>query len=200
MTKRPWEFNEDLERDRIVDIANLLVEVRSQVIDLHDENLGDTRLSLGMRAYECCRSRIITEAGYGTWPWLSILTVTGRFTFMIGKTPVRFVRNDPADLPSDKLIPSEETLKQMNFSLAVDPHAEIRWFCVIDTFYKNPADNAYFVGYNEIGDILCQWDIPIGNNLRLLSPIVNTTSKPKEIEKIKPSLKLIKKESKKEDE
>ncbi len=171
MTEEPWTLNPDLNEERIVEIANFIAEVRGEVIDLHDDTLGDTRLSLGMRAYECCRSRIISEANSGTWPWLSILTPNGRFTFLIGETPVRFVRNDPEQLPSDKLIPSEETEIQMKLFADTNDHSDIRWFVVIDTFYKNVADNMYFVGYNDHGEIVSQWDIPLQPSSVALAPL-----------------------------
>lgn len=173
MTKLPWIINADLLREPIVEIGNLIAEVRGEVIDLHDEALGDTRLSLGIRAYECCRTRIIAEDKQATWPWLSILTPTGRFTFAINGTPVRFVRNDPEHLPSGKLVLSKETSLQMNLFPDDTSNAKIRWFFVIDTFYKNVADNMYFVGYNPHGEILCQWDIPLENNAVSLTTIDN---------------------------
>tara|TARA_R110001592_G_scaffold339111_1_gene626627 strand:+ start:2300 stop:2908 length:609 start_codon:yes stop_codon:yes gene_type:complete len=183
MSEKPWDKNPDLKEDRIVEIANLICEVRGDVIDLHDVVLGDTRLSLGMRAYECCRSRLISEDSQGTWPWFSILTAVGRFTFLFGKTPVRFVRNDPENLPSEKLIPSPEASIQMGFFDEDYDHANTRWFFVIDTFYKNVADNMYFVGYNEQGDIVCQWDIPLEAKAVLLSSLEEEVVKPNEISK-----------------
>ena len=183
MSEKPWDKNPDLKEDRIVEIANLICEVRGDVIDLHDVVLGDTRLSLGMRAYECCRSRLISEDSQGTWPWFSILTAVGRFTFLFGKTPVRFVRNDPENLPSEKLIPSPEASIQMGFFDEDYDHSNTRWFFVIDTFYKNVADNMYFVGYNEQGDIVCQWDIPLEAKAVLLSSLEEEVVKPNEISK-----------------
>ncbi|WP_417453651.1 hypothetical protein [Kiloniella sp.] len=192
MTKLPWEINADLTRDRIIEVGLLLAEVRGEVIDRHDVSLGDTRLSLGMRAYECCRTRIISQVDQYTWPWLFVLTKEGRFTFQIGDTPVRFVRNEPENLPSDKLIPSEETLVQMNLFADDIPYAEIRWFYVIDTYYKSPADNMYFVGYDEHGIIVCKWDIPLEKKTALLAEVENQQSKAVEIDKAPIKLKKVK--------
>lgn len=183
MNNKPWDINPDLKEDRIIEIANMICEVRGEVIDLHDVILGDTRLSLGMRAYECCRSRLISEDSQGTWPWFSILTANGRFTFLFGKTPVRFVRNDPENLPSEKLIPSPEASIQMGLFEDDFDYADTRWFFVIDTFYKNVADNMYFVGYNEHGDIVCKWDIPLEQKTVMLSSLEEEVIKPTEISK-----------------
>jgi len=165
MNNLPWEHSPDLSEDKIKGIAQLIQTVRSEIVDLHDEILGDTPLSLGTRAYECCRSRIIALAKSNSCPWLSILTEEGRFTFQIGKTPVRFTRNDPKDLPSKKLIPSQETIKQLRFFDIDSDFGEnsyTRWFFVVDTPYKVPAENIFFVGYRgESGEIVCQWTIPL---------------------------------------
>ncbi len=195
MRTNPWNLNPDLKEEQIVEIGNLIADVRGEVIDLHDEALGDTRLSLGMRAYECCRSRIIAESNHATWPWLSILTATGRFTFAINGTPVRFVRNDPEQLPSDKLVPSEETLHQMTLFPDDALDANVRWFFVIDTFYKNVADNMYFVGYNPHGEIICQWDIPLESKAVSLVAIDDESAAPVEIQSAPIKVKTIRKDT-----
>lgn len=170
MHQSPWELNSDLSKDRLVEMANFIAGVRDEVIELHDEGLGDTRLSLGMRAYECCRTRIIQASKDGSFPWLSILTPEGRFTFAINNTPVRFTRNDPKYLPDRKLVVSENAMEQMNL-LGDQQYAEVRWFFVFDTDYKTAADAAYFVGYNEFGDRVCQWEIPVEVGITLVADV-----------------------------
>lgn len=171
MTEKPWDINPDMTQERIGVIANLIAEVRGEVIDRHDEELGDTRLSLGIRAYECSRSRIITLAKQKEFPWLRIITPEGRFTFNIGNTPVRFTRNVPKYLPDRKMIRSTEAARQLRQLLLFEQHAntEITWFIVFDTFYKNPADNVYCVGYDQSKQIICQWDVPIEDSVPMMS-------------------------------
>lgn len=173
MSRLPWEYNSDLIESRLIEMANFIAGVRDEVIDLHDDLLGDTRLALGMRAYECCRTRIKRVANSKLFPWLSILTPEGRFTFLINNTPVRFTRNDPKYLPDNKLIFSDETMQQMAL-LDESPSANIRWFFVFDTDYKSAADAVYFVGYDEFGDIVCQWQIPIEAKVTLISDASNS--------------------------
>lgn len=187
MYQTPWEVNPDLTKDRLVSIANFIAEIRHNVIELHDVELGDTRLSLGMRAYECCRQRIIQISKVGLFPWLSILTPEGRFTFSINNIPVRFTRNDPKYLPDRKLVVSEDAMKQMTL-FGDQPHAEVRWFFVFDTDYKSAADAAYFVGYNELGEITCQWEIPVEVGVTLLTDISDTL--PPAIQLEKPSISV----------
>jgi hypothetical protein len=182
MLTKPWVCNKDLDKDRILELANFIVTVRGEVIEMHDEELGDTCLSLGMRAYECCRTRIISVAESGRWSWLKILTKEGRFTFCIGNTPVRFIRNDPKYLPNKKLIVSNEAHRQMDLFFE-DNHifSSIRWFFVIDTHYKNPADTMYFVGYDELGIIQCQWTIPLEEQIPAFSTLNSERPDPIEI-------------------
>lgn len=180
MIQHPWEFNPDLTEDRIMELATLISQVRGEVIDKHDIVLGDTPLSLGLRAYECCRSRIIRAAESEQWPWLSILTPEGRFTFCINETPVRFVRNEPKELPDKKLIVSEEADIQMSL-LNDTEYSNTRWFFVFDTYYKNPADRVYFVGYDESGYIQCQWAVPLDEKVSFLSSVDSYKTKAVEL-------------------
>jgi hypothetical protein len=184
MEEMPWELNSDLTKDRIVTIASLIAKKRGEVIELHDEEiLGDTPRSLGMRCYECCRTEIIRVAkDPELGSWLSILTQEGRFTFCMGDTPVRFSRNDPKDLPNKKLVTSIETQKQMDmFTNESKPYAEIRWFIVFDTYFKNPADAVYFVGYTETNEIICQWQIPLEDKVTLISEVNAPLSQPVDV-------------------
>lgn len=161
MNNDPWEYNPDLTKERIFEITKLIIRVREEVIERHDIGLGDTPLSLGIRAYECCRQRIIMEAKSKKYDWLSILTPTERFTFSIGNTPVRFSRNEPDDLPNRKLIRSDEAQFRMSFMEEKSEYASLRWFLIIDTPYDVPAEMAFFVGYSEHNEIVCQWEIPL---------------------------------------
>lgn len=187
MNQVPWELNPELSEERLTDLANFIANVRDEVIELYDEDLGDTRLSLGMRAYECCRSRIINASKDGIFPWLSILTAEGRFTFAIENVPVRFTRNDPKYLPDRKLVISENAMQQMSL-FGNQPYAELRWFFVFDTDYKSAADTVYFIGYSDLGEIVCQWQIPIEDNVVLISDVSNTL--PQAVELNKPAVGL----------
>lgn len=177
MEELPWELNADLDKVRLIFIASLIAKKRSEVIDLHDVILGDTPLALGMRCYECCRTEIIRTAK--EFMWLSILTPEGRFTFSMGETPVRFSRNDPKYLPNRKLVTSFETQLQMDlFKNENYEYAEIRWFIVFDTFFKNPADAVYCVGYTKTNEIICKWQIPLEDKVTLISGVDAPLSQP----------------------
>ena len=182
MQKAPWDYSPEFTRERLTAMANFIAGVRDEVIELHDEELGDTRLCLGMRAYECCRTRIIAASKSGKFPWLSILTPEGRFTFAIGGVPVRMTRNEPKYLPDRKLVVSESAMKQMSL-FGDQPHANLRWFFVFDTYYKSAADAVYFVGYSELGEIICQWQIFIDDSVALVARTSNVVPEAVQLEK-----------------
>lgn len=188
MNKFPWEYNSDFTEEILTEIANFIANVRNEVIERHDDELGDTRLALGMRAYECCRSRIIREAGGDRFPYLSIITPDKRFTFLINNTPVRFTRNDPKYLPEKKLIVSNEAMEQMSL-FGDGPYGDLRWFFVFDTEYKSAADAVYFVGYDEIGKIICQWQIPVEDNVTLVTSVTDTLPQAVDVDKPRVAIK-----------
>ena len=187
MYQIPWNLNADFSKDRLMAVASLIADVRDEVIELHDQTLGDTRLSLGMRTYECCRTRLIKASENGSFPWMSILTREGRFTFTIGETPVRFTRNDPKCLPARKLIVSENAMEQMTL-FGDKPYAQLRWFFVFDTDCKTAAEAVYFIGYNKLGRIICQWEIEVDAKVTLLSDA--SASTPQAVELDKPSVAI----------
>ncbi len=175
MIDKPKNYNLDLTDERIILLAEFFALVRGEVIDRHDEEtLGDTRLGLGMRAYECCRSRLISQSETGVWPWLSILTPEKRFTFCIGNIPVRFVRNSPESLPNKKLIRSDEAVEQLDLFSDDLPQSPIHWFLVIDTYYLNAADSIYFIGYSDANEIICKWEVPLQDTVTLMSDVNST--------------------------
>ena len=196
MQEKPWELAPQLKEEYIQKLAELIVQVRGEVIDRHDPDLGDSRLSLGMRAYECCRSRIKFKEADGDWPWLSIITDEGRFTFGIQGVPVRFSRNDPKNLPDRKVIPSYEGYTQMCLFEQINDYAHIRWFFIIDTPYDTPVENAYFVGYNEYKEIVCKWEIPLSDQVVVMSEVDKDKPQSVKVPPAKAKLKLV---GKKED-
>ena len=173
MHEEPWLLAPQLQKERLQIIANLLIQVRGEVIERHEPEIGDTRLSLGMRAYECCRTRIIRMDIEGNFPWLSVPTPQGRFTFAFDGMPLRFSRNDPKQLPDRKLIPSDEGLIQMSMFADSNEFANLRWFLVIDTPYDLPVEHAYFIGYSESNEIVCKWEIPLSDTLPVMGEVYN---------------------------
>ena len=91
MGKRPpHSYFADLARDRLQIVADLMVQVRNEVVDQHQPELGDGPWGLGCRSYDRTRHRIIALAD--EHDWLSILDPTLSFVFSIGDVPIRFHR------------------------------------------------------------------------------------------------------------
>jgi hypothetical protein len=188
--KKPWDINPDLEEDRLIAIASFISDVRAEVVELHDEVLGDTNKSLGFRAYECCRSRITSESlGSGNWPWLKVITAEGRFTFAIGKTPVRFYRGVPTSIEERRLVKSLEASSQLSLLEVSTEIAAINWWFAVEVDEFKYADKVTFVGFNEEGIQVCLWDVPLQVSVSSLSAI-DAISKPEAIKQSKPQVKL----------
>ncbi|WP_028489825.1 hypothetical protein [Thiothrix lacustris] len=167
----PWDVNPDLQQERLIQLANMLAEVRADVVDLHNPELGDTRKSLGFRAYECSRSHCIDKAGQLGFEWLGVLTEDRRFTLKVGSIPVRFWKGEPEKLPSGKLLRSPEALNQIELFHPKNSDNELIWFCILDANFKGLIERAYFVGYTEIGEIVINWQIPIRGSITLISDV-----------------------------
>lgn len=193
MHQEPWLLAPELKQEYLQQLASLLVQVRGEVIERHEPEIGDTRLSLCLRAYECCRMRLIYKNLEGVWPWLSVLTEQGRFTFAVGGVPVRFSRNDPKNLPDRKLIPSQEGFEQMSMFESVSAYSHLRWFLVIDTPYDVPVESAYFVGYSEHNEIICKWKIPLSDQVLAVGDVNANKPEAVEVKPAKAKLKLVKK-------
>jgi hypothetical protein len=197
MTEKPWDINPDLEKDRINTLAQFIAEVRGEVIDLDNEEIGDTKLSLGVRCYECCRTRLIRLADSGQCDWLANLTKKGMFTFLVGKTPVRFVRCSPNSLPSKKLIRSNSAAIQLclfSFRPEYKKTSDVIWYIVFDTKCNHPADRIYFVGYRRNKDkgkeIVCNYQISLEGKKGLLFEVNAPELQPVEVAEAPLSLKV----------
>lgn len=184
---KPWELNPDLEEEKLIEVASLIAEVRSEVVELHDEELGDTNQSLGFRAYECCRSRIAQAATESTY--LKILTYEGRFTFAIGNTPVRFFRGVPTNIEERRLIKSIEAASQLSLLEVTFDIADINWWFAVEVDEFKLADKVSFVGFDSIGQQVCLWEVPLQDTIPLLHS-VDLIAKPPAVRQDKPKPKL----------
>jgi len=188
-TKKPWDFNPRITEKLLLTVIEIFRKARSDVIDLHDEALGDTRKSLGLRCYEVSRTQIIRKSG--EIEGLSVITSDGRFTFALNGTPFRGVRNDPKKLPNKKLIKSLGAIRQIELlkkDEQCSEYAELIWYIVFDTYYKHPADNIYVVGYSEKNEIICQWEVPL-DKVTLISSVNSEKAQAIEQPEPKPRLK-----------
>ncbi len=165
----PMDVSSDFTESRLAEIATLLANVRSEVVDLHNDELGDTNRSLGYRAYECCCTQLFRLSQ--RLDWLKILTSGGRFTFSIGHTPVRFWKGEPDRLPSGKLIRSPEAMMQMELFPSEGMADNLIWYFVLNTDHNKLVDRAFFVGYSEQNEVVVNWEIPMTSKVTLMTNI-----------------------------
>ena len=187
---QPWELNSVLTADRLKQLASLIRDGRDDVIDRHDDEIGDTARSTGMRAYECSRSRIIRAVKDGkNWPWLGIVKPDGRFTFSIQSVPVRLYRGKPSCPEERRLIPSIEALRQMScLEPEVGDVAAVLWFFAIELDEMRYVERVTFVGFLEGQQISC-WEIPLDERVVAFGPAMSELPQPVETKKASVSVK-----------
>lgn len=170
--KQPWELNPALTQDRIKQLASLIREVRDSVVDLHDDVLGDSARSTGLRAYECCRNQIIRAAkNQDEWCWLSIVKNDGRFTFSVDSVPVRLYRGKPSCPEERRLIPCIEALSQMSLlSPEVGDAATTLWFFAIEVDDFRYVERVTFTGFIDGAQVSC-WEIPLDEKVSAFSSV-----------------------------
>ncbi|WJT03287.1 hypothetical protein OCT50_00360 [Leclercia adecarboxylata] len=182
--RQPWELNPSLTSDRLKRLASLIRDVRDDVIDRHDEDLGDSARSTGMRAYECSRTRIIRAAmRQRDWPWLGIVKKDGRFTFSIESVPIRLYRGKPSSPEERRLIPSIEALSQMSL---LEPEigniASALWFFAIEVDEFRYVERVTFSGFLDGAQVSC-WEIPLDERVAALGLLEADLPEPIKIEK-----------------
>ncbi|WP_258540246.1 hypothetical protein [Klebsiella variicola] len=194
--KQPWELNPELTQERLKKLASLIRDVRDDVVDRHDDDLGDSARATGMRAYECCRTRIARASmDLEEWPWLGIVKKDGKFTFSIKSVPVRLYRGKPDSPEERRLIPCYEALSQASFLFEeVGDAADIIWFFAIEVDEFRYVDRVTFTGFLEGAQVSC-WEIPLNEKVPAISSIDAELPEPVKIEK--PVVSVKKKEEKK---
>jgi hypothetical protein len=134
---RPWDYHSDLEKDRLVKVAQLLAAGRGVALDRFDPGVGDDAWTRGVCAFNYARFQLARAAGQPGFEWLSIPDPSRRFLFRIGEIAFRFFRGfaaDPApNMLQHTLIELEQfalsfdegvSLDQVKFRIAVETDTE----------------------------------------------------------------------------
>lgn len=190
MVKKPWEVIPNLQFDALKAVAALIRDTRDDVITLHDQDLGDTVKGTGLRAYECCRTKIIEAALHNSdMPWLGIIEPDGRFTFSINSVPVRFYRGSPNSPTERRLIPCPQALSQMELlNEEVGDASRILWFLAIETNQERYVDKVTFVGYyNDVQ--VSAVEIPLDGGAPVLAEVHDNKPSPIKVGKAKVTVK-----------
>jgi hypothetical protein len=103
--REPWSIHQDLTRERLVAVAQLILTGRNDALDRHDPNVGGDPWTLGCSAFQYQRYQITKAVLDRRFAWLSILDSSMQFIFQIGAVPMRFYRGDAEE-------PTARTLRQ----------------------------------------------------------------------------------------
>jgi len=148
--------------DRLIAVGRLIVEGRQLAVDLHDGDIGDDGWTLGCRASQFGRFRILAAVDGEVFPWLGVIDRSRRLIFTIGEVPVRIYRGE-ADEPTDRTLhQSLNELKQLGFSFDErDEGRDLAYRFAVETDIDGSALAVKFVGLRGETAVL-NWDVPLG--------------------------------------
>ena len=157
----PWEYHRDLTEDRLVTVAQLIVDGRQTAVELQAEAEGDNGWTLGCRAFQFGRHRILRAVDGEEHSWLGVIDRSLQLTFKIGEVPIRIYRGE-ADEPTDRTLrQSTNELRQLGFSFDErDEGRELAFRFAVETDVDGSALSVKFVGLRGATAVL-NWDVPI---------------------------------------
>jgi len=159
MNKTPQFHHPDLSDDRLQYLADLMVKVRHDTLELYDEVGGDDPWSHGCRAYARTKSNIVKESE--NLEWLKVLDASLQFVFAIGEVPIRFYRGAP-EKPNEKTMRrSFSELNQLSLNFTNEVAASLAWRFAIETDIDGEVSQVSFFGSSLDKSIVCRWDANI---------------------------------------
>ena len=169
----PWDFHKDLTADRLTLVAALIADGRRAAVERFDEVAGDNGWTLGCRAFQFGRARILRAIDGGEYPWLTAIDRTLQLIFKIGEVPVRIYRGE-ADEPTDRTLrQSLSELRQLNLLFDErDEGRDLAYRFAVETDIDGDVLSVKFVGLRGDSAIL-NWDIPLDGDTRHTSAIAH---------------------------
>ena len=160
----PWEYHPDLTEERIVTVARMIVDGRHAAVELYDQENGDNGWTLGCRAFQFGRHRILRAVDDATHGWLGVVDRSLQLIFTIGEVPLRIYRGE-ADEPTDRTMrQSLPELRQLGFSFEErDEGRELAYRFAIETDIDGSVIAVKFVGLRGETAIL-NWDVPLADS------------------------------------
>lgn len=148
----PIAFSADLTDDRLTVIAEQLLDVRYETIDLLNTALDDSYVK-ETAVYGRQRSMLIQLSLSRQYDWLSLLHAGMDVTFAIGSIPCRFFTDDP-------LHPSKGGFFKKNSTddlFSTDDQVPVTWRFIVSKSNGESDSQVYFIGYNFYDEKLCEW-------------------------------------------
>lgn len=160
----PWEYHPELAEERVVAVARLIVDGRQTAVELFDEQAGDNGWTLGCRAFQFARARILRAVDDRAYDWLDAIDRSLQLIFTIGGVPVRIYRGE-ADEPTDRTMrQSHNELRQLGFSFDErderDEGRELAFRFAVETDVDGSSLAVNFVGLRGQSAVL-NWNVPI---------------------------------------
>ncbi|MES9858885.1 MAG: hypothetical protein ABW166_20145 [Sedimenticola sp.] len=156
--KMPWDYHLDLSEDRLLFIAKLIMDIRHDTLELHDEESGDSPWSFGCRVYDRTRMILVKESTH--IEWLTVPDPSLKCIFQIGSVPVRFYRGD-ADEPTKRTMARSYTeLQQCAIAFEGDDK-NLLWRFAVEADSSGEVTSITFVGLSESEEVKCHWSAPI---------------------------------------
>lgn len=170
----PSDIHPHLQWDRLKTIAQLLVEVRQNTVELFDPSAGDGAWSLGCRVYErsCNGLRALADE----FPWFDVLSKPESlaFLFNVGDVPCRFYRGD-SELPGSRMSRRRaDELGQLQMAFPW-PHQHINflWRFVVETDEDSAALRVALTQVNMAGETERDWTVWERGEAGGLAPVVD---------------------------
>jgi hypothetical protein len=162
----PWDYHRDLTEERLLVVAGLIADGRRTAVELFDEAAGDNGWTLGCRAFQFGRARILRAADSGEYPWLTVIDRTLQLIFKIGEVPVRIYRGE-AEEPTDRTLrQSLSELRQLSLLFdEQDEGRDLAYRFAVETDVDGGVLAVRFVGLRSESAIL-NWDVPLDDSLR----------------------------------
>lgn len=133
-----------------------------------------TGWTLGCRAFQFGRARILRTAASGEFPWLSVIDPSLQLIFKIGEIPVRIYKGD-ANEPTDRTRrQSYDELRQLSLLFDErDDGRDLAYRFAVETDLDGSALAVKFVGLRGETAVFI-WDVPLSSD----SLAVGTVGRP----------------------
>ena len=162
MTKiHPWDYHIDLTPERLALVGQLIADGRDKAVELQDIEAGDDNWTLGCRAFQFGRFRILRAVDGGRYPWLTAIDRTMQLVFQIGRVPVRIYKGE-ADEPTGRtLYQTYGELRQLDFLFDEgDEGRDLAYRFAVETDFDGGVLAIKFVGLHGDSPVFI-WDVPL---------------------------------------
>ncbi|MGK7863852.1 hypothetical protein [Falsiroseomonas sp. E2-1-a4] len=157
----PWEYHPDLTAERLTIVGSLIADGRERAVELFDEAAGDSNWTLGTRAFEFGRKRIIWAAESGSHPWLNVIDPSLQLIFLVGQIPIRIYKGDAEDPTPRTLRQPYSELRQLSLLFpGHDEGGDLAYRFAVETDFDGSVLAVKFVGLRNETAIL-NWQVPI---------------------------------------